>query len=733
MIDVLIDVSQRVGDSFVRLFSLLDRHSPLFLASSVLIAVVIYVLAARRGGAVPESLFAYLFPRAIWRQRSAKVDVAFALVNQALLPLWALAVLIGPPTLAGPVHDLLVEGGLFPPPLPLTWLTLGGIVLGSFLVADFTLFFGHWLQHRVGLLWEFHKVHHSAEVLTPVTALRMHPVDTIVATTLIAVGLGLFNGLVTALVDGAPNHWWLLGGNIVFLAFYAAAYHLRHSHIWLAYPVWLGRWLISPAQHQIHHSSEPRHWDRNMGFVLAVWDRLFGTLYVPQGREHFPLGLTDGEHAEYQGVARLFLLPVRKAWRLLTGGGAWPARGVVAGLAVFAAVPVLHADGGPVTPGPRPSLQLEELTWLEVEAAVADGFTTVLVPTGGVEQNGPHLVLGKHNYIVAHTSRQIADRLGKTLVAPVIAYVPQGDADAGRGHMAYPGTISVPEPVFEGILEGAARSLKAAGFRLIVFVGDSGGNQAGQATVAARLNQAWADDGVRVLHAGDYYLENGQKQWLLAQNEGAGRIGRHAGIRDTSELLAVHPAGVREDLRRALPVAEAKRLGVDGDPSRASAGRGERLLKLKVDAAVAQIATARGQQGEIVVAQDSRRAKIEALWRAAEAGDTARAQAVLAEGMHDASGGNYWQADSDPNGWQRTPLHIAAKNGHLAMVQLLLGEGAEVDAFTKYGDTPLHFAISHGHLGVAQALIDAGADLDADNDEGDNPRSLGTKMGITFK
>ena len=113
---------------------------------------------------------------------------------------------------------------------------------------------------------------------------------------------------------------------------------------------------------------------------------------------------------------------------------------------------------------------LEELTWTEVRDALADGTTTVIIPTGGTEQNGPHMVLGKHNYLVKHKAGEVARRLGNTLVAPVMAYVPEGDVDPPTGHMRFPGTITTPPEVFEQVLEFAARSFRQHGFRDIALV-----------------------------------------------------------------------------------------------------------------------------------------------------------------------------------------------------------------------------------------------------------------------
>jgi creatinine amidohydrolase/Fe(II)-dependent formamide hydrolase-like protein len=245
---------------------------------------------------------------------------------------------------------------------------------------------------------------------------------------------------------------------------------------------------------------------------------------------------------------------------------------------------------GPARAGARP-VMMERMTWEEVQARLDGGATTVLIPTGGTEQNGPHRALGKHNVIVAQTARRIAVALGDALVAPVLAYVPEGDIGRRGGHMAFAGTISVPPNVFADVLGAAAASFRAHGFRTIVFLGDSGGNQAVQEKLAARLTRKWRREGVTVVNASAYYGDNGGQAYLLDQGETAASIGRHAGIRDTSELMALDPALIRPG--RLAAAATDPALGANGDPRRASAARGERLLALKVQAAVAEIRAAR--------------------------------------------------------------------------------------------------------------------------------------------
>lgn len=238
------------------------------------------------------------------------------------------------------------------------------------------------------------------------------------------------------------------------------------------------------------------------------------------------------------------------------------------------------------------SVFMEELTWTEVREAIKAGKSTVIFPTGGTEQNGPHMVLGKHNFIVKYAAEQIAQRLGNALVAPVFAYVPEGGLDPPTGHMRFPGTITLPNEHFMKVTEYAARSFKANGFKAIILIGDSGGNQAGLRTVAAMLNEEWANTEVRVHYVPDYYTVGYQKygdfyNWLEGQGEKPGDIGQHAGITDTSQLMAIDPKLIRLDKR--APGGSYWVSGVLGNPTRASIAYGRKGLELKIEAAVAQI------------------------------------------------------------------------------------------------------------------------------------------------
>jgi len=255
--------------------------------------------------------------------------------------------------------------------------------------------------------------------------------------------------------------------------------------------------------------------------------------------------------------------------------------------------------------GPN-TVMLEDLSSSELKARIAAGTTTVLVPIGGTEQNGPHMALGKHNTRVRVLAGRIAERLGHTVVAPVIAYVPEGNIDPASQHMRWVGTISIPEAAFEAVLEGAARSLRQHGFRDVVFLADHGGYIKLTERVAARLTRDFASRPASAaaggngkppasrVHALSEYYQVTQTDYiaaLKARGHGADEIGQHAGLADTSLALAIDPSQVRMDVAAARPRGAAD--GVTGDPRRASAELGrlgtERIVEVSVAAITARL------------------------------------------------------------------------------------------------------------------------------------------------
>ncbi|MFN8062487.1 MAG: creatininase family protein [Vicinamibacterales bacterium] len=262
------------------------------------------------------------------------------------------------------------------------------------------------------------------------------------------------------------------------------------------------------------------------------------------------------------------------------------ARGARApGVAAGPPPPTMTTAPASRTPTAAPdTVFIDELTWEETRDAMKAGKTTVIVPTGGTEKNGYHMVIGKHNYVVTYAANLMARRLKNALVAPTVQYVPEGDPDK-----QVPGAISLPSPAYDLLLDAAARSLKTHGFTEILFIGDSGGNQAGLTNVAAKLNEEWKDAGVKVFALTDYYTESRihYRAWLQAAfGYDEDTVGSHAGISDTSQVLFVRPSGIRTDEMK--PWGGPQDSGVSGDPAKATAEIGKMGIEFKVNAGLNQ-------------------------------------------------------------------------------------------------------------------------------------------------
>ncbi len=232
------------------------------------------------------------------------------------------------------------------------------------------------------------------------------------------------------------------------------------------------------------------------------------------------------------------------------------------------------------------SLHLEELTWPELRDRVAAGTTIVLVPIGGTEQNGPHMVLGKHNVRVRLLAERIAAKLANAVVAPVVAYVPEGAITPPTEHMRWPGTITVPPAAFEAMLESTARSLQRAGLTHVVLLGDHGGYRMSLERVAARVPQVVALNEYYRASTADFAAS------LRARGYSDAQIGRHAGLADTALTLALDPTLVRNER-----LAQSKGQGADGDASRADAALAKEAVEHIVAVSVEAI-RARTQAGQ---------------------------------------------------------------------------------------------------------------------------------------
>jgi creatinine amidohydrolase/Fe(II)-dependent formamide hydrolase-like protein len=246
-------------------------------------------------------------------------------------------------------------------------------------------------------------------------------------------------------------------------------------------------------------------------------------------------------------------------------------------------IPVAARNTGPNAK--LPSLFIEELTWTEIRDALGAGVNVVIVPTGGTEKNGFHMIMGKHNVHSKAGAKLMAERLGNALIAPVIKYVPEGQATEQT-----PGVLSCRDACFENQLLAVGRSMKVHGFTDVLFIGDNGGNQNGLRAAAEKLNAEFAGSNTKVYALTDFY-EKGHEYleaylmaaygWTLAQ------IGSHAGIQDTSQMMYVNPSGIRFDQLIRSEV-EREAASVSGDPTKSTAEFGRMGINFKANGAIAQ-------------------------------------------------------------------------------------------------------------------------------------------------
>ncbi|HZD52231.1 MAG TPA: sterol desaturase family protein [Woeseiaceae bacterium] len=289
----------------------------LYLLTALAMAVFVYVRNRDDYGGTP--LRQFLFPRSVWLHRSALTDYAFAALT---LPAWYLAV---SPLL---LYSSDVQSAILS--VATAWLSewhassettftaAATYTIVLLLAADLERYWMHRLFHRIPVFWEFHKVHHSAEVLTPVSFYRVHPLQNLVTSFAAALVIGSVTGIFVFLFPDELSPLTIFGVNAGRFAFNLFGANLRHSHIWLSFGRLAEHVFISPAQHQIHHSNHPRHFDRNFGSQFALWDWMFGSLYLANRRERIVFGLGDEENRRLSTVPRLFFSPFGAVARKLS-------------------------------------------------------------------------------------------------------------------------------------------------------------------------------------------------------------------------------------------------------------------------------------------------------------------------------------------------------------------------------------------------------------------------------
>ena len=564
----------------------LDRTSPLYwpyLLGTILFALIGWRLFERKPGEPARGFLRRHFAAAHWWHPSARADYRFYLINAVIFALAVTPLLLSAAWFADRVKDAL---GYWLGASPGRTASIGVRALYTllfFVAYDLGRWLAHTALHDVPPLWEFHKVHHSAEVLTPITAFRVHPVDLLITLSVPALTTAPVVGLFAYLYPAALNAYSFLGLNLV-IGLSGLIANLKHWQVWFTYGP-LDGWWISPAHHQIHHSADPKHWGRNRGFELGIWDRWYGTLHIPaRENEIGKLGLGDGSDGEWHSVRRLYFRPFANAFRLMHSGLRKLIAAVVVAVLVFTAPRMNAAD--------EVRVELEQLTWPELAERIRSGSATVLVPIGGTEQNGPAMTFAKHNEIVRYASAEIARRLGAALVAPVLPFAPEGTFAPRAGNQQWPGTIGLREETLSAVLEDEVTSLALAGFRTIVFLGDHGGSQHAQAEVAQRLGGMLATRGVRVLNLDRYYEPASLAERLKAVGVDPANGGDHAGLVDTAELMSVKPELIRRDRldpKHWNDFATAPGPGGSGRPDLATAELGRALLEQRIAAGLAQL------------------------------------------------------------------------------------------------------------------------------------------------
>lgn len=291
----------------------------LYLVAAVVAAFFIYE-ADRKRPDREVSFLRFLFPKRVWQHPSAWLDLRYFYFHMLIghflligLGAWAAALAYGAITGDQAAHEIARYSG------PFSWTSLGASVLYmlvSVAVIDFIGFYMHYLQHKLPILWQFHKVHHSAEVMHPISNFREHPVDNFAYVLLTGAGYGVVGGIAVRVFGYLPTVPTLLGVPLLMFAFNLLAYNLRHSHIWLRWP---GRWAMvfaSPAHHHVHHSCHPDHLDKNFAFIFPVWDILFKTYVLPDDNRDVKFGLAGERADELTSCVRLYVVPVRDAYRL---------------------------------------------------------------------------------------------------------------------------------------------------------------------------------------------------------------------------------------------------------------------------------------------------------------------------------------------------------------------------------------------------------------------------------
>jgi len=307
---------------FAVLFALGEPFNLYSLTGATLTALLWYVLRRRRSiGGRARAFARAALSRRVWGHRSTILDFKLFFVSNFFNAAGIVGVFAISYAISAAVQSVLGHVVAAAPPAATSVPIAIFLAVLYWIVFDLGYWFAHWLMHRIPVLWEFHKVHHSAEVLTPLTEWRQHPIELLLFPLCTGLTIGTLYGAAEHLLGAQRQGMSLVWVNILLLAYTMTLMHLRHSHVWIPARGWLGYVIQSPAHHQIHHSTDPKHFNNNLGFGLSLWDWAFRTLYIPNKREALKFGL-DEESREHDGVFAVLWLPflkagqqLQKAWR----------------------------------------------------------------------------------------------------------------------------------------------------------------------------------------------------------------------------------------------------------------------------------------------------------------------------------------------------------------------------------------------------------------------------------
>lgn len=304
-----------------------DRLFILYLGVAAGFAFILFIFNKHKisGPQIDEehkSFLKFLFPAHVWSHPSAWLDVRYFFFHHlighflqfgflAACTTWSFALVTDGESLAemARIGDARIERA--------DYLIAIGYMFAFYIVGDLIAWTAHYLQHKIPILWEFHKVHHSAEVMHPMSNGREHPVDNLLYKASLGLGYGAFIGLGVNILGYTPNMPSVFGVPVLMFLFNLVGYNLRHSHIWLRWPGVWSKVFPSPAHHHVHHSCHPEHFDKNFAFMFPLWDVLFGTYIMPEDNKDVKFGVAGMKPGEMDTCAKLYFVPFKKAFRRL--------------------------------------------------------------------------------------------------------------------------------------------------------------------------------------------------------------------------------------------------------------------------------------------------------------------------------------------------------------------------------------------------------------------------------